>query len=327
MNDKKVSIVMCTFNGERFLRRQLDTIVGQTYPLYEIIIQDDGSTDGTWEILEEYARNHRQIKLFHNTDTHGVNGNFFSAMQKATGELIAISDQDDVWELKKIEKMVDTIGDNLLCSCRTKPFSEDGSHVDYDERIPNYHLPRLLYASVLGHSMLFRRELLKMTPDISDSYYDTVYDVILGTTAAACGQIVVCNEVLVHQRRYAEATTISKFDFDKRRTPSVKNGLYILFWSLFNYWRVRPYMQKRFQVQCTMLKGIKNAFTEEYRDSIFICELEGKRGINSLIQLSLLFIKHRHHLFYTEGKGIVLFLRATLYPIMQAYDYRSLLSS
>ena len=48
-----VSIVLCTYNGEKYLREQLDSLLAQTYPLHEIIIQDDGSTDGTWEILEE----------------------------------------------------------------------------------------------------------------------------------------------------------------------------------------------------------------------------------------------------------------------------------
>lgn len=56
MNKPSVSIVLCTYNGARFLREQLDTIVGQTYPLSEIIIQDDGSTDATLGIISEYKK-------------------------------------------------------------------------------------------------------------------------------------------------------------------------------------------------------------------------------------------------------------------------------
>jgi len=322
---KKISVVMCTYNGGRYLRQQMDTVVEQTYPLYEVIVQDDGSTDNTLDILQEYAAKHPHVKLFKNTDRHGVNGNFFSAMRRATGDYIAICDQDDIWELHKIERMVATIGDSLMCSCRTKPFSEDGSPAGYDNRMPNYQLPRLLFASILGHSMLFRRELLDKLPDVSNTYFDTVYDVILGVTAAACGRVTVCNEILVHQRRYASATTVSAYDFDKRRTPSIGNGLYILWWSVCHFSNVRPRLQSVFQQRKAMLEAIKGADSEAYLDAIRICQLEGQPGLISVVRLSRLFVKHRHHLFYAEGKGLVNLARALLYPVMQLYDYRYLL--
>ena len=322
---KTVSIVLCTYNGERYLRQQLDTVVGQTYPLHEVIIQDDGSTDGTMSILAEYQQRYPFVKVLQNEADHGVNGNFFSAMRHATGDLIAICDQDDIWELQKIERMTATIGDALMCSCRTKPFSDDGSQVGYDERTPNYRLPRLLFASVLGHSMLFRRELLDMLPDTRQTYYHTVYDVLLGVTAAACGRIVVCNEILVHQRRYAAATTISVYDFDKRRTPSMANGLYILWWSACHCRMVRPKLKEVFRHRQAMLEAIRGASSAEYRDAIRICQLEGQLGLLSIVQLSMLFVRHRRHLFYTEGKGLVNMARALLYPIMQLYDYRYLI--
>lgn len=324
MTGMMVSVVLCTYNGMRFLREQLDTVVEQTLTPFEVIVQDDGSTDQTLDIVREYCQKYPFVKLYQNEATHGVNGNFFSAMRRATGDLIAICDQDDIWELQKLEKMVATIGTNLLCSCRTKPFSEDGAYVDYDERVPNYRLPRLLYASVLGHSMLFQRKLLDMLPNVDATDYGTVYDVVLGVTAAACGEIVVCNEVLVHQRRYAAATTISEYDYDRRRKPSIANGLYLLWWSARHFKTVQPYLYSTFRQRKHMLKDIRGAHSEAYQDAIRICELEGKPGLLNLLRLSFLFVKHRHHLFYTEGRGFVNFARALLYPIMQIYDYRYL---
>ena len=53
-----ISVVMCTWNGVRFLQEQLDSILDQTYPVREIIVQDDGSTDGTWDLLKQYSRLH-----------------------------------------------------------------------------------------------------------------------------------------------------------------------------------------------------------------------------------------------------------------------------
>ena len=75
-----VSIVLCTYNGARYIEQQLDSIIAQTYPIHEIIVQDDGSTDDTWTILERYARNYSVIRLFRNEGRHGVNGNFLSAI-------------------------------------------------------------------------------------------------------------------------------------------------------------------------------------------------------------------------------------------------------
>lgn len=60
---KKISVVMCTYNGEEYLPEQLDSILGQTLPPYEIIVQDDGSTDGTLALLHAYAERHACIKV------------------------------------------------------------------------------------------------------------------------------------------------------------------------------------------------------------------------------------------------------------------------
>mgnify|MGYP003081550613 FL=1 len=67
MTEKKsVSIVLCTYNGAKYLQEQLDSILAQTYPMHEIIIQDDGSTDNTWQILEKYEEKYPLIHIYHN---------------------------------------------------------------------------------------------------------------------------------------------------------------------------------------------------------------------------------------------------------------------
>ena len=60
---KKISVVMCTYNGARFIREQLDSILNQTYPIYELIIQDDCSTDETVEIVKEYQVRFPQVDI------------------------------------------------------------------------------------------------------------------------------------------------------------------------------------------------------------------------------------------------------------------------
>ena len=323
--NKLVSIVLCTYNGERFLREQLETLLSQTYPPHEILIQDDHSTDSTPDILQEYADKYSFLHVYQNEAEHGVNGNFFSAMNKATGEYIAICDQDDIWETNKIERQMAVIGTHLLCACRSIPFSADGTNVAYDDRTPNYHLIRLLYASIPGHTMLFHRSLLEKVPP-NDNKLKTYYDVYLSLTAASLGKLVLLDEFLVRQRRYAEATTYNLSVVDSRRTPSVGNGIYILRWSLLHYRQMRPYVYEFFQRRKILINRIP-AEGKVFEDAKRIVSLEGQKGIYNLLRLCRLHIKYRHHLFYTEGKGFVNFLRAALYCIMVVYNYQFLAPS
>ncbi|MBR3733340.1 MAG: glycosyltransferase, partial [Bacteroidaceae bacterium] len=156
----RISVVMCTYNGERYLREQMDSILRQTYPVEEIVVQDDGSTDGTMQILEEYAQHNPLVKVFSNdSGQHGINANFFSAMRRAKGDYIAISDQDDIWELDKLRLQAEAIGDKILCSGFSVPFSADGFPVQVDWRRPCLHLLRNCYLSEMpGHTMLMRRD-------------------------------------------------------------------------------------------------------------------------------------------------------------------------
>ena len=62
----RISVVMCTYNGDRYLGEQLESILRQDYPVEEIIVQDDGSTDGTLELLDKYAQHYPQIKVYSN---------------------------------------------------------------------------------------------------------------------------------------------------------------------------------------------------------------------------------------------------------------------
>lgn len=321
MEHRHVSIVMCTFNGEKYLREQMDSLLGQTYPVDEIIVQDDGSTDGTMSLLEQYAAAHTVIKLFKNEAGHGVNNNFFSALQRASGDYIAISDQDDIWEPTKVEKQLAAIGDSLLCTCRSKPFSEDGSAVAFDSRRPNYALPRMLYTSIAGHTMLISRQLLDLIPD-QDTVGALYYDVFLALAASANDSIVLVDEILVHQRRYDGAATYSLVD--KHRVPSVGNALYTLLWSLGNYRKIKPYIHDYFQRRYRLLRGIK-ARGEVYEDVTTMAALEGRSGFANLLHLCLYHIKYRHNLFYTKGHGVVNALRSVLYCVMHIYFYRHLL--
>ena len=111
---KTISIAMTTFNGGMFLREQLESIYNQTKVPDEVVVCDDGSTDDTIAILEEYKET-KGLKLYVNGVQLGVNQNFYKAISLCTGDYIALCDQDDVWLPKKLQitydKMCELDGD------------------------------------------------------------------------------------------------------------------------------------------------------------------------------------------------------------------------
>lgn len=112
-----VSVAMTTYNGEKYLKEQIDSILNQSYKNIELVICDDCSKDGTWSILQEYATIDNRIKIVQNSSNLGFVRNFEQAISLCTGDFIALSDQDDIWEKWKIEESVKTIGNHdLLCS-------------------------------------------------------------------------------------------------------------------------------------------------------------------------------------------------------------------
>jgi glycosyltransferase involved in cell wall biosynthesis len=103
----KISVALIVYNGSKYIRQQLDSILAQTYKVDEIIICDDASYDNTKEILEEYKNNHPNLFFIHyNNQNIRATKNIEKAIQACTGELILLSDQDDYWEPNKVDTVV-----------------------------------------------------------------------------------------------------------------------------------------------------------------------------------------------------------------------------
>lgn len=313
-----VSIVLCTYNGAKYLSEQLESILAQTYPLHEIIIQDDNSTDETVNIIHEYACKYSLIKFFKNNSAHGVNGNFISAMQRATGDYIAISDQDDIWETDKIENQMNSIGKNLLCSGFSCPFSTDGSFAYFDHRKRNVNVVRMCFLGLPGHTLLFRRELINMLPPLEHSIFKySMYDAALSIVAAAHKNIVFIDKILVNFRRHSAATTYNDY---KKSLPSWQNALYMLWWGIKHYKETRKRIRPIFEAKLLLLNYV-NANNDEAKAAKTILELELQNGVLPFLKLQYQCMKNYKHLFHTEGKGTIRLIRAALYPIMQLQMY------
>jgi glycosyltransferase involved in cell wall biosynthesis len=159
-----VSIAMCTYNGERFLREQLDSLIAQDYPNLEIVIVDDCSTDSTFEILRQYEAEHPHIRLFQNDQNIGFKQNFEKAMSLCTGEFIALCDQGDVWFPHKISTLAKQIGQNSLIYSQVQLI--DGNEHKLEKAFPNMNLLErrcplgLLFRNCMT-ACIFKRNMLE----------------------------------------------------------------------------------------------------------------------------------------------------------------------
>ena len=101
-----ISVAMCTYNGEKYLQEQLDSIASQGLPPDELVICDDGSTDATAEIVNAFAATAEfPVRFIQNDQNLGSTKNFEKAIGLCNGELIALSDQDDVWNPQKLARL------------------------------------------------------------------------------------------------------------------------------------------------------------------------------------------------------------------------------
>lgn len=98
------SVALCTYNGERYIREQIESIINQTMPVDEIVVCDDGSTDDTIQIIEKLrSETDITLRVFKNEEKLGVGKNFQKAVDLCKGNIIFLSDQDDVWLPNKVE--------------------------------------------------------------------------------------------------------------------------------------------------------------------------------------------------------------------------------
>lgn len=316
----RISVVMCTYNGERYLREQMDSILRQTYPVEEIVVQDDGSTDGTMQILEEYAQHNPLVKVFSNdSGQHGINANFFSAMRRAKGDYIAISDQDDIWEVDKLRLQAEAIGNKMLCSGFSVPFSADGFPVQVDWRRPCLHLLRNCYLSEMpGHTMLMRRDLLDYLKE--GEKIRLYYDWQIACVAAAAESVAFVEKKLVNFRRHSDAATA---------TVPVGSGIiskgawdYVKV-SLFHHRFLQNELKERFTIVKPFLEQLPFD-TPSLSAGVRMSELHLHKGPLWFFRRVAFFVKHSHHIFHTEERrSVVRVLRAMFFVYSCGYYYRS----
>ena len=213
--DKLISIAMCTYNGERFVKEQIDSIIAQSYTKFELIVVDDGSKDNTINIIKDYQSKDDRIKLFQNNENIGFLKNFEKAISLCRGDFIALSDQDDVWKKNKLEIFLKNINDNMLIYSDAILIDEYSKEIGSQLIRPNHNLVQgkcnkafIFYNCVSGNTLMFRRELVCNIVPIPKNII--FHDIWIAFLASTYGTITFTDESLTYYRRYNEQITSNK---------------------------------------------------------------------------------------------------------------------
>ena len=100
---EQVEIVMATYNGEKYIKEQLDSLLSQSHPYLLVDVCDDGSTDDTVSIVKDYEKKDSRVRLFENKTNQGYIRNFMSGIVRCDSPYIMLCDQDDIWNWDKVE--------------------------------------------------------------------------------------------------------------------------------------------------------------------------------------------------------------------------------
>ncbi len=230
MTEKKQAeslILMTAYNGERYIRQQLDSIREQTVTDWHLIIQDDGSTDRTEEILQEYCGKDPRIEYRKNTGRiHSADANFHSLIRQArqmeaadsrTFRYVFFADQDDVWLPDKLEKMIPAVSGKEPCFCFADMDIIDGqgrrtggSIMKVNRLVLQNPLACFFTHNVYGCNSAMNAAQFRMIPlaDPDEEYARNLsHDNLSAKTAALTGKVIFLPEITMHYRRHGGNVT------------------------------------------------------------------------------------------------------------------------
>lgn len=213
-----ISIAMTTYNGEKYISAQIDSILSQTVSDFELVVCDDVSTDNTVDILKDYALKDCRLKLCCNGQNLGFKNNFAKAISLCKGEYIAFCDQDDVWTNDHLEVLLREIGENyliagnnLLVDENLKPlgitFFESNlfSKKKYPQNIDILKKILLSGNCFQGASMLLSRKILDFYLPLPETI--KYHDSWLSALACSLNKFTSCETVITKYRQHDRQVT------------------------------------------------------------------------------------------------------------------------
>lgn len=227
-----ISVCIATYNGSAYIDRQLRSILDQLEPSDEVVLVDDYSSDNTIEIVEAFGD--PRVKIFRNDPNRGVIRTFERAIQQASGDIVFLSDQDDVWYPNKVAEFLNIFHSNpdvvlALSDAQLIDARDEITGLSYFKergKFSSSMLANILKNKYLGCTMAFRTSIrpriLPFPPDIP------MHDMWIGCISAFYGRVFYFDTPLMAYRRHGNNATplFSQGDFLKMlvwRLKLVKN--------------------------------------------------------------------------------------------------------
>lgn len=270
----KVSICLCTYNGEEFLKQLLDSLIHQTRCPNEIVICDDCSTDNTGTIIDEYKANFPLIEwnIVINDNNLGWRENFKKCISLSTGDYIFLCDQDDIWNNDKLVKMLDIIENNDsigLLACSYHVFYDNSSHVkikqpSINEKIKPIRKNKYFMTPLRpGCTYCFKAYLKEKLITTWESSF--AHDAMLWRISFLERKLYVFNYSGINFRRHSNnASSCHEEKFSKEKYHRMKDGLRMSLRCLENLNRLFPdskLLQKQTSFYVKRLEAYKTGST------------------------------------------------------------------
>lgn len=209
-----ISVCMATYNGEKYIKEQLESILKQLASDDEVIISDDGSKDRTIEIVKMI--NDDRVKIFYNQGMRGFTHNFENALKHANGDVIFLSDQDDIWKEHKISVTMEVLEncDFTISDCITVNSNMD---VIQESRFEAFgmksgFLRHILKSRFLGCCMAFKRNVLEASLPFPSKDSLVEHDIWLAAVAMLYFKVELIKEPLILYRRHGNNTSAGGFE-------------------------------------------------------------------------------------------------------------------
>lgn len=277
--NQKVDILLATYNGEKYIKEQVESILNQTYENIQIIISDDCSTDKTRQVLKEYENNEK-IKIFYQEKNLGYVKNFEFLLKQVESNLYMLSDQDDVWKKEKVEKSVEKIenekldlvfGDlEVVDENLNTLYKSYNRYMHLIHKIKKYQKDyrlQYLYNCMTGCTIISRKNWIdKVLPFPTNSKY-MIHDYWLGLVIALNGKVGYIEEPYILYRQHGKNQVGSKkasktaSKLEKVRNISINTRIgtfetYVMHEEIFNE-KLRKQNEKALEY-FKMLKNKKN---------------------------------------------------------------------
>lgn len=236
----RISVAMCTFNGEKHIEEQLESIAGQDRPADELVICDDGSQDGTLALIEQFARRAPlPVCLVRNERNLGYSKNFSKAIGLCSGDVIALADQDDVWYANKLSRLEEgftadlnaggifsdgDLIDDLSRRVEGSLWASFGFLAEHQERLRSGEAVHELVRRnvVTGMAFAFRSSWRQALEKLPASW---PHDAWLALMLAKEGRLVACGERLVAYRVHGDQQIGVPIRQEQKRELLGKRGL------------------------------------------------------------------------------------------------------